>query len=385
MKKIFFSFVALAALAACSKSEVAYEAPAEIGFAPAVKNITKAANENGVLDASNNLGIWAFWNGVNGSKEDNATYANYTDSYLANALFVNRTTTVGETTTATANWGGETSYPWPTNGALVFAGYNKPADAEFSASYSFLDNATTTDVNEENTMTFTNYTQSTDLAETFDLCWFGRTTKSYNNRTDGSAVAVTMSHALTWVTIKVKGDATTAPTANNAQPWKVTKATLIGVNTVGTTGTCIFDSEDNNKAKATWISTTPENINVQTTAATKDDNNVITGGGTALTQEATAYESTENGLVVIPQTPVSLEIEYIYPVAGVYKEGKTTVNLTLTGHKDENGDDIAEANKINTWLSGTHYIYTIVFKANEILVAPSYGSWDTVDKSVTVE
>ena len=367
MKKIFISIVAIAALAACTKSEVAYEASAEIGFAPAVKNITKAAMaKDATLNTTDNLGIWAYWNGINGSvEESNATYANYTDSYLANALFVNRNAT---------SWGGQTSYPWPTNGALVFAGYNKPAGATFTAAYSGL---------ADNIMTFTNYTQSTDLANTFDLCWFGKTPRSYNNRADGAAVAVTMSHALTWITINVKGDSNTAPTGEGAQPWKVTKATLLNVNTVGTTGTCIFDAGDDNKAKATWTSTTPANITVQTSAVTKDANGVITDGGTALTTSAVAYESTTNGLVVIPQTPVSLEIEYIYPVAGVYKEGKTRVNLTLEGTKKEDGN--TPNTKIDKWLSGTHYIYTIVFKSNEILVAPTYGGWDTVDSSVTVE
>lgn len=368
MKKIFFSIVALAALAACTKSEVAYEASQEIGFAPAVKNITKAANESGVLDTSNDLGIWAFWNGIDGEiEEEGATYGEYTDTYLSDALFVNRS--------SSANWGGDTPYPWPTNGALVFAGYNKPEEATFTATYSGL---------ADDTMTFTNYTQSTNLAETFDLCWFGKTANSYNYRASAStAVPVTMSHALTWITIKVKGDSNTAPTGVGALPWKVTKATLLDVNTVGTTGTCIFDASDNNKAKATWTSTTPANITVQTSAVTKDGNGLITDGGTALTTSAVAYESTENGLVVIPQTPVMLELEYIYPVSGVYKEGKTTVNLTLEGTKKEDGT--TENTKINTWLSGTHYTYTIVFKANEILVAPSYGTWTESNQSVTVE
>ena len=370
MKKIFFSFVALAALAACSKSEVAYEASAEIGFAPAVKNVTKAAMAEGAtLNTTDNLGIWAFWNGVNGAvEESNATYANYTDSYLANALFVNRNA---------ISWGGQTSYPWPTNGALVFAGYNKPAGATFTAEYDGLVG---------NTMTFNDYTQSTDLANTFDLCWFGKTSRSYNNRANSEPVAVTMSHALTWITIKVKGDSNTAPTGEGALPWKVTKATLLDVNTVGTTGTCIFDSADGNKAKATWDVSEEEedisNIIVKETPATKEDG-VIVSGGTPLTQGGVVYESTANGLVVIPQTPVSLEIEYIYPVSSVYKEGKTTVNLTLEGTKKEDGT--TENTKINTWLSGTHYTYTIVFKANEILVAPSYGTWTESNQSVTVE
>lgn len=360
MKKIFMTMCAAAALMACTKTEVQYENSAEIGFVPAVKNVTKAAM-TGTLNTNDNLGIWAYWNGVEGKVEDDADYAAYTDAFLSNALFVSRNNT---------SWGGQTSYPWPTNGALVFAGYNKKSDASFTASYSGLT---------DDTMTFTNYTQSTDLANTFDLCWFGKTAASYNNRADGSAVAVTMSHALTWITINVKGDATTGGT----NPWKITKATLLNVNTKGTTGTCVFDSADNNKAKATWTSTTPSNIVVNETAATKDANNVITGGGKELSQEAVAYESTTNGLVVIPQTPVSLEIEYIYPVSDVYKEGKTTVNLNLDGTKKEDGT--TQNTKITSWLSGTHYTYTIVFKANEILVAPSYGTWVESDQSVTVE
>lgn len=348
MKKIFISLVAVAALAACSKSEVAYEQPQEIGFAPAVKNVTKAAM-TGTLNTSDNLGIWAYWNGVNGTVEANATYAAYTDAYLANALFVNRTATA---------WGGETSYPWPTNGALVFAGYNKKVGDSFTAEYSGLT---------LNTMTFKNYTQSNDLAKTFDLCWFGKTAASYNNRANGDAVAVTMSHALTWLTINVKGDATTAPTGDGAKPWRVTKATLLNVNTVGETGTCVFDAH---KASATWTSKTPANM-------------VLNTAPQSLSTTAAPYESVTNGVVVIPQTPVMLEVEYEYPVGTEYKPGKTTVNLTLTNHKDENGNAIA--NTIGTWLSGTHYTYTIVFKANEILVAPSYGTWATADQSVTVE
>ena len=35
--------------------------------------------------------------------------------------------------------------------------------------------------------------------------------------------------------------------------------------------------------------------------------------------------------------------------------------------------------------SGYKYIYTLTFKANEILIAPSYGAWDSVNQGVTVE
>ena len=40
MKKIIISMMAVAALAACTKSEVQYEPAGEIGFAPVASNIT---------------------------------------------------------------------------------------------------------------------------------------------------------------------------------------------------------------------------------------------------------------------------------------------------------------------------------------------------------
>ena len=42
MKKIIFALAAVAALAACSKSDVAYEVNEEIGFLPVTENMTKA-------------------------------------------------------------------------------------------------------------------------------------------------------------------------------------------------------------------------------------------------------------------------------------------------------------------------------------------------------
>lgn len=358
MKKLILSVLAIAALVSCSKFETTYEQENEIGFAPASKNITKAAM-TGTLETSNNLGIWAYWNGVNGSApEATATYANYTDAYLSDAEFEYR---------SGSNWGGKNqAYPWPTNGALVFAGYNKPRTGTptVTATYSGL---------ADNTLTFTDYTQSTDISETFDLCWFGKTASSYNNRTSNSAVSVTMAHALTWITINVKGDATTAP--NEGNKWIITKATLKNVNTKGT-GTCVIG---NNGPSATWNSGTSANITIKSAEQ-------------SLTQTAAAYESTTNGIVVIPQTPVQLEIEYKYPVSGnTYKLGKSTINLTLNHpetdktYKDENGDNITNDKKISTWESGKHYTYTLVFKANEILVAPNYGAWTDVNNTVTVE
>lgn len=361
MKKIVCTLLAVAALAACTKSEVNYEAPAEIGFAPATENITKAAMAAGTLGTSEKIGVWAFWNGTSGSiAETNATYANYTDSYLSNAEFIYKNNTA---------WGGNgVAHPWPTNGALVFAGYTKPTkdQTDFSIAYTLNDNTTTTDVNEADVMTFTNFTQSTSTADTYDLCWFGRTSASYNNRADGEAVPVTLSHALTWITIQIKGK------TENSLPvtakWKVTNVTLNDIMNVGT-GTCI----------GTTTSTTTDNVTTITPAtatwafasnAAKNKMSIYSGSKD-ITATATDIETTAKGTVIIPQTPTSVTVEWQYAVGNATKTETKTLPLTL-------GDGSA-------WKAGTHYTYTLVFDSNEILVAPSYSDWATSDQTVTVE
>ena len=97
---------------------------------------------------------------------------------------------------------------------------------------------------------------------------------------------------------------------------------------------------------------------------------------------AGSFENTTAGTVVIPQTPVQMEVVFDYPVGTSRVEEKVTVNLTLEDTKNDLG---AANTKIPTWQSGTHYTYTLFFKGNEILVAPSYGAWTESNQSVTVE
>ena len=55
MKRIVLAITAVAALAACTKSEVAYEAPAEIGFKAVAGNITKTAVDGDVYPTNLNM------------------------------------------------------------------------------------------------------------------------------------------------------------------------------------------------------------------------------------------------------------------------------------------------------------------------------------------
>lgn len=339
MKKIFISLLAVAALAACTKSEVQYEPAGEIGFAPFTGNITKAEGKEGALSTDQKLGIYAFWDndGTAGTVSD---FTAYNDNYLVNALFKQKTvtTTTGSSVTA---WGGaDEAYPWPVNGALVFAGYTTPGDAVLTTDTA-VEYAFATDV-----MTFKNYANTNE----FDLCWFGRTANSYNYRASGTAVPVTLSHALSWISIAVYGEGSTIGWKITLIEWKVPTAG---------TATCVGTS-------ATW-----DNLTTPTTATNILASNHIIAAGTTTDGKTTGTKITDN--LVIPSTPVDLTVNYTFMVNGVEKSDSKTVSLEL---------DDANSTK---WASGVHYTYTLAFKGNEILVSPSYGDWTTQDQTVTVE
>lgn len=334
MKKIFISILAIAALAACSKTEVQYDEPQEIGFAPVTGNITKATGTSGNLPNDQKLGIYAFWDneGTAGTVSD---FTAFNDNYLVNALFKRKEVTTTEETTVTAWGGADEAYPWPVNGALVFAGYTTPGDDVL---------ATDTDVEyalETDVMTFKNYANANE----FDLCWFGRTARSYNHRATGEAVPVELSHALTWITVKVYGEGT--PVGN----WNITSITLANVVASGT-ATC-----DGATKKATW------------SPATTESTKIIYSGTHPIT--AALAELTNN--VIIPSLPLQLTVNYSFTVQDQIKTDSKTVSLKLN-----------EGNT-QSWESGVHYTYTLAFKGNEILVSPSYGDWAQVQQGVTVE
>lgn len=375
MKKIFITILAVAALAACTKSEVQYENPGEIGFTPATKNITKAAKESGILSKSDKLGVWALWNytystntvaGKTGeiypaADRSSNMYSHYTVEYLSNALFGNRTPT--DTWGGVADNGNSVSYPWPTNGALVFAGYTIPATGTVNASYTL--NGATADETDDDVMTFTNYAQSDLPAKTYDLCWFGATSSSYD-RTHSGSVPVTLSHALTWISFKIMGknEQSLPVTAS----WKVTKLTLNSINTVGT-GTC----KGTTKTIVEGGNTTITPASATWTSLSNQKPMVVFDGEQTITESAVTIEEEdeENGLVIIPQTPTSVTVTWSYPVGSTWKYETKEIPLTLSPE--------------NLWKAGVHYTYTIVFDGNEILLTPSYSGWDTKDNEVTIQ
>ena len=109
MKKIFLSIVAVAAIAACTKSEVVYDTPEEIGFVPVAKLNTKAAVAG--TDYPDALNMYIFANAGLGST--------YDEVYFKNAEFEHKTSD------ATNVFSGTTPYYWPNVKKLIFSGYSK--------------------------------------------------------------------------------------------------------------------------------------------------------------------------------------------------------------------------------------------------------------------
>lgn len=358
MKKIFISLLAVAALAACTKSEVQYDTPGEIGFAPVTRNITKAAlsvNDQ-VYPTGQNVGVWSNYDGTvdPGTTVDYTT--TFTTSYIADKQFTYHADA------NPASWAGVTPYFWPTNGSLVFAGYSLGIPTEAGKEAANICTSRSYDFKTDE-MKFTGYTQSTNPNETFDLLWFGRTETSYNLRNQSAAVPVEFSHALSWITIQVKGEGLVLDPDNT---WSVTS---VVINKVANTGnaTCVGSGAN----AATW-----EGLGAQTNTIT------VWSGNQPLTADATRVETKDYGTLVIPQKPQDLTIKYAYNTpAGEKIEEETTVSLSLTGAVDS--DD--QAITYTDWQSGTHYIYTLTFKQSEILISPTVEGWEEVNQSITVE
>ena len=332
MKRLVIAALAIGALAACTKSNVQLEQPGEISFQPVAQKATKAAVDGNdyPTDAAYNFNVWAWW--ADKSTGTELTAFTPTTDYIAEGTFVHR---------ENSSWGGSTPYYWPTKGSLVFAGYS-PASAKVDGTTFGYDLTS-------QKFSVTNYVQSNDISATKDLMWFDVTDESHdNNGTNG--VPVVFKHALSWLTFKfVLADEI------NTHEWEITDVRLQSVNTKGSFAATKSDAVVN---AGTWT--------LSTAAADKKDMIVYGTSSHKVSTTATKLENIDNGVVVIPQTCVKLLVEY---------------NLTASTGKvipQEVTLDLATGIAGGTWLSGNHYIYTITFGANEILIAPSVADWEDV-------
>lgn len=328
MKKIFIALLAVAALASCAKTEDAYtEGQNEIKMSPVTSYVTKTVYNaiDGVkYPTAEEFGVWAYWDG-------DATNPNKV--YLNNKVFTNQG----------IYWAGKNdTYYWPKNGNLRFSCYSPAVVPGVS--------------HDPETDVFTvNYTQSSNTAETIDFM-LSPITVPYNAHTAAENVAVVFDHTLAWITLKVK--------AANADAAKAFTIHDLIINDVFTSATLEADMTDGvqytewsdvKNAAAAYEVVKAKNINLSTIARVAED--------------------TENGTVVIPQVPTTV-----------------TINFTQNQMKDENGNESTpeltqqtltiplelDNEDDNKWHPGKHYIYTIVFDLDEIVINPSVADWEDV-------
>ena len=329
MKKIFFSILAVAALASCMKSEAVYtEDNSEIKLKPATALATKA-NHLAAIDGTEypteeNFDVYAYWANLPAGSE--FTTADDVTVYLGETGAV-------EFTNKGNYWGGTTTYYWPKNGSLRFAAYS-PSNVDMAHDL------------DSDTYTVEGYEHPTTTATTWDLL-VAPTSKSYTAMTAAENVSVVFEHALSWITVKV-----VAKDAEAAKAFDIKKVTINDVNSVA----------DLNAAMADGIQV-EEWSNHNTPVGY-----VVYEGSQAVTETATVIETTPDGTVVIPQATTTITVDYTQNAlegTPALDNQQVTVDLVL------DADD-------TPWEPGKHYVYTLVFGLDEILINPDVVDWDDV-------
>ena len=333
MKKIIISMMAVAALAACSKSEVQYEAAGEISFAPVASNVTKSVagydgdTFDGVFPTDVNLYVFA-----NASNDAGTAW---TDPYFENAKFVYNESKDVNTAVKGAYAGDPTRY-WPNVKTLKFAGYSDACGVAKDAEMDF----------EANELTIPAYTQdNANYTEegANDLMWFPCDNTPYSQQ--ATEIAANMKHTCSWITIKVAGDDVTA------ENWTLNSLVVTDLVHSGNV-VC-------NAATATWT--------LDSDTADEDYYN----DGTTFTQEYVKYEMNANNFIVLPQEPTTLEVNYTY-VSDNRGTTDTADDITLTETKSVSLDYVAAG---TAWQPGVHYIYNVKITATEILIDPVVVDW----------
>lgn len=326
MKKIFFAIAAVAALASCSKSEVAYEQEREISLAPVPQNMTKTMMTGKSFLTSEQFNVWAWYEQLPAGTDVAAWQADasFDQLYITESPFVYREGT---------NWGGETPYYWPKLGSLLFAGYY-PTDIAEKVDYTFSAS--------DNKMVFKDIAQTevdaTDYKE--DIMYFNMTASS----SASGPVAVVFKHALSWITVNVKK-------SEKSPKIVIDEIKFTEVNPEGT-GTV------NGASVISWATTgTPAETVV----------------GTAVELEETATKLKEP--LFIPQTmDGDLVITYT-----VYSSDTEKFTETYTAPLSTLKADL------DTWAPAKHYIYNIEIGTSEILIAPTVEDWTDVEIPVEVK
>jgi len=332
MKKIFFSLLAIAAIASCAKTEPTFtEVDSEIKIAPVTAVSTKAvtgAISGTTYPVAENFNVYAYWAKQPAGSEFTADETTQ-GAYLNNVEFENK----NQGTT----WGGKTTYYWPKNGSLRFAAYS-PATLN-------VNHVLATD-----TYSITGYTQSNETDNTIDFL-LAPTSKSYTAQTAADQVSVVFEHALSWITLQVQC------TDEAADAFTIHSVTIDEVNTKADLTAAMPEKTWSNWALPATYTVFDENKSAAVTPSTAE---VTT---------PKVIDNVANGTVVIPQVPTKVTVNYTQNAKnGTPALPKQSIEASLA------------LDAIGTpWEPGKHYVYTIMFDLDEILITPSIKEdWEEV-------
>lgn len=357
MKKIITSILFVAAVMACSKTDVEYTISEEIQIVPVNENVTKS-----VMSSTEFLGesfnLWAWYQETAAAPDQISNWqGGFAQGTTApTTLYINEKPFV-ERNAEKNLWGGRTPYFWPKTGSLIFAGYHAPAlTAEDAVTYTF--NQT------ENYMTFNDVKQTkmSDNGYAEDIMYFNMTTSSYNSKS--GEVSLKFNHAMTWITVTV------CKKANPEIPATITMHDVYftEVNPQG-------DGKVDNQDIIDW---TPEGA--------AEDLYIMKDGNVKLEYNITEATATSERIVESVITTLDEYIIIPQDINGYLKVRYTvessdgskfteTYTVDLTALKD---------GKQEEWLSGKHYTYNLQLGTDELLVSPIVNEWEDVDTSILI-
>lgn len=369
MKKVFVTFLAVASVIACTKSNVEFEETTEIGLKPVAHNVTKSMMIGTSFAPSESFNVWAFYKQVNPgtSIADWQKSAENQTTYIDEKEFVNKDATT---------WKGKTSYYWPKMGSLLFAGYY-PTTIANQVEYTF--NAT------DNKMVISNYepkrvvnpAEGKTTTYTEDLMYANMTPASVikNN------VSLVFKHALSWITVKAMKNTADGPTIvlNSVKFSGIYPKGTATINNVPTSSTAdgkTVYTFDEIKWDTDLQDNSPKDVEVQ-----EEECEVLKADGkTKETVDGVKLSGTEYKLpyepLFIPQGMNKLTIVYTI-ISEDGSQFKETKELVLANVKDSN------SKAYNNWEAGKHYTYTITIGTDEILIAPTVTDWVPVDYAIT--
>ncbi len=353
MKKIITSILTLAAIVACSKTDVSYEPAKEISIVPVNENVTKSVM-SGTEFVGENFNLWAWYQETPAGADKISTWqSGFADG--ATTLYIDEKP-FEERDAAKNLWGGVVPYFWPKTGSLIFAAYHAPSlTAADDVTYKF--DAT------DNYMSFNGVKETklnaSDYAE--DVMYANMTTSSFNS--NSNEVSIEFKHALTWITVTV------CKKSNPEIPAEITMHDVYFT---------AVDSEGDGKV-----------VNQETVAWTTkgaSDNLDVLDKDVVLEYKITeATETTERKVesvvttldeyLIIPQA-IEGELKVRYTVESTDKSKFTeTYTVNLTSLKEGSH---------NAWLPGKHYTYNLQIGTDELLVSPIVTDWEPIDTSILI-